>query len=209
MVSEWNSSQIPCDPFISKFEKHQERCQFAVNLALPSLTVEGDSHLMTSCINHHSGSTLKQHRRININEPAIITYSEHKLFTCWLDFGVQTHLIKIAISPPQPPINPTELPKNVLTGPGATSASASSTSWAPQLSAPATDTAFATTSKTQRNLAVRERLPVRIPPPYPALLSQFEIDLGLPLLTTAPESVLTFNAIPPSPTRPIPSTSSR
>ena len=163
---------------------------------------------MSSCINHHSGTTLKQLRGININEPAINTYAGHRLFTCWLDFGVRPHLIKTAIPAPQPPVDPTELPENVLAGPAATS-SASSTSVAPQPSAPATESATATTSKTQRNLAVGERLPVRIPPPYPAWLSQFGADLSVPLATTAAEeSVFNINSSPPSPSRPIPSTSS-
>ena len=209
MVSEWNSSEIPCDPFISEFKKHQKRCQFAVNLALPSRRVENDTYVMTSCINHHSGSTLKQLRGININNPAINTYSWNRLFTCWFDFGVQTNLIKSAILPSQPPMDPTELPENVLAGPVATSASASSTSVTLQPSAPATNMAAATTSKTQCNLVVGKRLPVRIPPPHPAWLSQFGADLNVPLLTTTPEeSVIHINAIRPSPTRPIPSTSS-
>ena len=209
MVSEWNSLDIQCDPFISEFGKHQERCQFAVNLALPSRRVEGDADLMTSCINHHSGSTLKQLRSININEPAIKTYSGHRLFPCWLDFGLRTNLIKTAIPPSRPQIDPTELPENVLAGPAATSTSTLSTSVAPQPSAPVTDTTAVTTSKSQRNLAVGEHLTVRAPPSYPAWLSQFGADLSVPLAATAPEeSVFNINAIPPSPTRPIPSTSS-
>ena len=209
MVSEWNSSEIPCDPFNSEFGKHQERCQFAVNLELPSRRVECDSYLMTSCINHHSGSIIKQLRGININEPAINTYAGHRLFTCWLDFGVRTHLIKTAILLPQPPMDPTELPENVLADPAVTSASASSTSMAPQPSSPATETAVTNTPITQRNLAVGKRLPVKVPPPYPAWLSQFGADLGVPLATTASEeSVININAIPPSPMRQIPSTSS-
>ena len=209
MVSKWNSFEIPCDLLFFEFGKHQERCQFAVNLALPSRRVEGDSYLMTSSFNNHSGSTLKQLPGININEPAINTYAEHRLFTCLLDFSVQTHLIKTAILVPQPSMDPTELPENVLAGPAATSTSASSTSVAPQPRAPATETAATTTSKTQRNLTVGERQPVRVPPPYPAWLSQFGADHGVPLATTAPEeSVFNINANPPSFTRPIPSTSS-
>ena len=185
MVSEWSFSEIPCDPFISEFGKHQERCQIDVNLTLQSRRVDGDSYLMTSCISHQSGSTLEQLCGININEPAINTYAKHRLFTCWLDFGVRTHLIKTAIPRRQPPMNPTELPENVLAGPAVTSASASSNLVAPQPSAPATETAAATISKTQRNLSVGKRLPVRIPQPYPAWLSQFGADLGVPLATTA------------------------
>ena len=193
---------IQYDLFISDFRKHQKRCQFSVNLALPSRKVKGYPHLMTSCFNHNSGTTLKQLCNININKPDITTYSGHMFFTCWLNFYVHFNLITTAKPRPQPPPNTTELPENVLTKPATTLASASSTSVAPQPSAHASGTAAATSSKTQRNLAMGERKPVSIPPLYPPWLSQFRADLGVPLTTTtAKASFFNINAISPSPTR--------
>ena len=159
-----------------------------------------------------STTTVTRHKqlcRININEREINTYSGHRIFTCWMDFSVRVNLIKSAIPRPQPPPNPTELPENVLSEPTATTASVSSTSVAPQQSAPATGTAAATSSKAQCKQEKDERLPLRIPPFYAPWLSQLWADLGVPLTTTTPEAfVFNINAIPPSPTRPIPSTSS-
>ena len=54
MVEEWANLSLQCEPYISEYGKHQERCQFAVNLALPSRSVEGDAGLTTRMINHHS-----------------------------------------------------------------------------------------------------------------------------------------------------------
>ena len=105
-------------------------------------------------------------------------------------------------------MDPTELPENVLAGPAATSASASATSVAPQPSAPATGTATASSSRVQRNLASDEHQTVNVPPPYPTWLRQFGADLVIPLATTPEASVVNINAIPASPSRPIPSTSS-
>ena len=85
MVEEWANLSLQCEPYISEYGKHQERCQFAVNLALPSRKVEGDAGLMTRMINDHSGATIQDLRGIRLNEPDIRTYAGRRLFTCWID----------------------------------------------------------------------------------------------------------------------------
>ena len=103
MVEEWANLSLQCEPYISEYEKHQERCQVAVNLALPSRKVEGDAGLMTRMINHHSGATIQDLRGINLNEPDIRTYARRRLFTCWMDFRLRREIIKTAQPPPPPP----------------------------------------------------------------------------------------------------------
>ena len=91
----------------------------------------------------------------------------------------------------------------------AISASTTSTSVATQPSAYVAGTAAANASKTQCNLASAKRLPVRLPPPYQIWLLQAEADMRVPQASKQHEaSVFIINAIPPSMTRPIASTSS-
>ena len=71
MFEEWTNLSLQCEPYISEYGKHQERCKFAVNLALPSRRMEGDAGLMTRMINHHSGATIQDLRCINLNKPEI------------------------------------------------------------------------------------------------------------------------------------------
>ena len=103
MVEEWANLSLQCEPYISEYGIHQQRCQFAVNLALPSRRVEGDAGLMTRLINHHIGATIQDLRDINLNEPEIRTYAGRRLFTCLMDYGLRRDMIKIAQPPPPPP----------------------------------------------------------------------------------------------------------
>ena len=98
---ECTNLSLQCEPYISEYGKFLERCQFAVNLVLPSRKVEGNAVLMTRMINHHSGATIKDLRGISLNEPEIRTYVGRRLFTCWMDFGLRRELIKTAQPPPQ------------------------------------------------------------------------------------------------------------
>ncbi len=131
MVVEWANLSLQCDSYISEYGKYQERCQFAVNLALPSRRVEGDAGLMTRMINHHSGATLQDMRGINLNEPEIRTYAGPRLFTCWLDFGLRREMIKTAQPPPPPAQDFIKLPDYVLASTLAPPAATRSTSVMP------------------------------------------------------------------------------
>ena len=159
---------------------------------------------MTRMINHHSGATIEDLRGINLNEPDIRTYAGRRLFTCWMDFGLRREMIKTAQPPPPPPAQDLmQLPENVIKSTPTLPAAAHSTS---VLSAqPGTSTA----SKAQPKLASTWTGPVSLEP-RPAWIAQLGTDLSIPLTASAGESTSVFNinAVPKSPARPIPSTSS-
>ena len=78
-----------CKPFRTDFGDHKERCQIAVQVALPSLAVTGSANLFLPWINHSSGLTVAELRAINIMEPRIRSRVGRRLFSCWLDFAVR------------------------------------------------------------------------------------------------------------------------
>ncbi len=204
MVEEWANLNLQCEPYISEYGKHQERCQFAVNLALPSRTVEGDTRLMTRIINHHSGATIQDLRGINLNEPEIRTYAGRRLFTCWMDFELRRELIKTAQPPPPPPAQDfMQLPENVISSSPTLIAATHSTLVLP------TQPGISTTSKAQRKQASTWTGPVNLVPRL-AWIAQLGTDLSIPLTASAGEltSLFNINAVQKSPARPIPSTSS-
>ena len=204
MVEEWANLSLQCEPYISDYGKHQERCQFTVNLALPSRRVKGDAGLMTRMINHHSGATIQDLRDINLNEPEIRTYAGRKLFTCWMDFGLRLKLIKTAQPPPPPQAQDfMQLPENVMASTPVLPAATHSTSVLP------TQPGTSTTSKAQRKLTSNWKGPVNLVP-RPPWITQRGNDLSIPLTASTGESTSVFNinAVPKSPACLIPSTSS-
>ena len=204
MVEEWADLSLQCEPYIYEYRKFQERCQFAVNLALPSRKVEGDAGLMTLIINHHSGAAIRDMSGINLNDAELRTYAGRRPFTCWLDFGLRREMIKIAQPPPQLPTQEfTQQPENVMASTPAIPAATRLTSARP--TQPGTTTA----SKVQQKLTVAETTTVNLVP-CPAWVTQLGADLSIPLSASTAESTSVFNinVVPKSPARPIPSTSS-
>lgn len=129
MVEKWANLNLECDPYIFEFGTHQEHCQFAVKLALPSRRVEGDAGLLTKLINHHSGATIKELRGIHLSEAAIRTYTGRRLLTSWLDFRLRREMIKTAQATLQPQVEDSmQLPEDVMAGTTDPSASEPSTS---------------------------------------------------------------------------------
>ena len=203
MIEEWANLSLQCEPYISEYGKHQKRCHFAVNLALPSRRVEGNAGLMTQMINHHSGAIIQDLRGINLNEPEIRTDAGRRLFTCWMDFGLQRELVKTAQPlPPHPAQDIMQLPENVMASTPALPAATHSTL------VPPTQPGTSTTSKAQRKLTFTWTGPVNLGPRF-ALITQLGTDLSISLTLSAGESTSVFNinAVPKSPARPIPSTS--
>ena len=96
-----------------------------------------------------------------------------------------------------------ELPENVMASTQALPAATPSTS------VPSTQPGTSTTSKAQQKLASTWTGPVSLVP-RPVWIAQLDTDLSIPLKASAGESTLVFNinAVPKSPARPIPSTSS-
>ena len=202
IVEEWANLSLLCEPYISEYEKYQERCRFAVNLALPSRKVEGDAGLMTRMINHHCGATLQDLRCINLNVPKLRTYAGRRLFTCWMDFGLLRELIITAQPPPPPPAHDfMQLPEEVMASTPALPAATHSTS--AMLTEPSTSTA----SKAHRKLTSSETTPVNL---FPRLAWITGLGENFSIRLTAPAgestSVFNINVVPKSPARPIPST---
>ena len=80
MVEEWANLILECSHYISDYGTHQERCQFALYVTIPSRRVKGDAGLMTRMINHHSGATIQDLRGIYLNKAAIRTYRKQRLY---------------------------------------------------------------------------------------------------------------------------------
>ena len=76
-------------PWSADFGTHGERCQIAVQVALPSLAVTASANLLLPWINHSSNLTVAELRSINLKEPRLRSRVGCRLITCWLDFAVR------------------------------------------------------------------------------------------------------------------------
>ena len=132
----------------------KDRCEFAVNLSIPSRVMKDRLQLMVNCINHNSSTSIFELRmRIPqyLGYPELRTYIGRRLFTCWLDFGVRREQIKEA-QPPPTTVDLEALPENVLDTSASTSTSAKTTS-ASGGSASASGTTTATSAAETRSSA--------------------------------------------------------
>ena len=127
-----------------------DRCQFAVNLSIPSRVMKDRVQLMINCINHHSSNSIFDLRMRTVQYlgyPELRTYIGKRLFTCWLDFALKLDRIKEA-QPPPAVTDVDTLPENVLDPSASASASAKSSSAAGGGSASASTASASTTTVT-------------------------------------------------------------
>ena len=181
------------------YGNHEERCEFAVNLSIPSRVMKNRIQLMINCINHHSSTTifdLRMRTAQYLSYPELRTYVGRRLFTCWLDFATRREKIQEA-QPPPTVVDVDALPENVMATSAPTSASTAKTVTAPSSSstgASGTTTATSaaeTRSSAQSTQAVEsastptsrppgqpaEHLPLNIPPTVPDWLANLNTDL--------------------------------
>ena len=85
-------------PWRADFGTHGERCQIAVQVALPSLAVTASANLLLPWINHSSNLTIAELRAINLMEPRVRSRVGCRLVTCWLDFAVRPAEFTAAIN---------------------------------------------------------------------------------------------------------------
>jgi hypothetical protein len=147
----------------------KERCQFAVNLSIPSRSVQDRIQLMVNCINHHSSTSifdLKVRTAQFLSYPELRTPTGRRLFTCWLDFAIKQDRM-LEAQPPATVIDVEALPENVLDISAAAASGAKATKTAGGKSATPTATSAAETRSTATSAAESVPHPTSQPPRQP------------------------------------------
>ena len=103
MLREWGPRQPRCSNDFPIFGPELERCAMAVDVALPERMVSGPAKLLALWINHHGLYTVSELRRINIGRRELQLTDGRRLFSCFLDFGLQpTMFVKRSENPNVP-----------------------------------------------------------------------------------------------------------
>ena len=135
-----------CKPWRADFGNHGERCQIAVQVALPSLAVTASANLLLPWINHSSNLTVAELRAINLKEPRLRSRVGCRLVTCWLDFAVRPAEFTAAMNTQGRPPAGHVTPPAAAASPTEASASTARPSTPPPASEPATAPAAATSA---------------------------------------------------------------
>ena len=72
----------------------------AVDVALPSRMVSGPAKLLVPWINHHGIHTVSDLCRIDPGRRELQSTEGRRLFTCFLDFGMQPTMLAAALGKP-------------------------------------------------------------------------------------------------------------
>ena len=143
--NEWNNFS-----WSDSYGDWSQRRKFAVNLSIPSRVVNNRVSLMVDCINHHTGTSIKQLREYSKRHFAynpMKSYVGQRLFTIWMDFAPRHDLPDE--DQPKPTEDPLALPENVLdTTAAAPSASTSSATSGAASSSAATATETRSSAQT-------------------------------------------------------------
>ena len=78
----------------------------AVDVALPARMVSGPAKLLVPWINHHCPFTVSELRRIDPGRSELQSTEGRRLFSCFLDFGLQPAMHPTALGGPQRPETP-------------------------------------------------------------------------------------------------------
>ena len=103
-----NKSPPPprCSDDLPVFDPKLERCAMAVDVALPAHTVSGPAKLLVLWVNHHGLFTVSELRRIDPGRRELQSTEGCRLFSCFLDFGLQPTMLATALRKPQLPETP-------------------------------------------------------------------------------------------------------
>ena len=109
MLREWGPRPPRCSDDVPVFGPELERCAIAVDLALPARTVSGPAKLLVPRNNHPRLFTVSELRRIDPGRRELQSTEGRRLFSCFLDFGLQPTMLATALGGPQRPETPPEV----------------------------------------------------------------------------------------------------
>ena len=81
----------------------------AVDMALPARIVSGRAKLLVPWINHDGLFTVSELRRIDSGRRELQSIEGRRLFSCFLDLGLQPAMLSTALGGPQRPETPAEV----------------------------------------------------------------------------------------------------
>ena len=106
MLREWGPRQPRCSDDVPVFGPELERCAMAVDVALLARMVSGPAKLLVLLINHHGLITVGELSRIDPGRRELQSTDGRRLFSCFLDFGLQPAMLATALGKPQLPETP-------------------------------------------------------------------------------------------------------
>ena len=106
MLREWGPRPPRCSDDVPVFGPELKRCAMAVDVALPVRMVSGPAKLLVPWINHHGLFTVSELRRIDQGRRELQSTEGRRLFSCFLDFGLQPAMLATALGGPPRPETP-------------------------------------------------------------------------------------------------------
>ena len=106
MLREWGPRPPMCSDDVPVFGPELERCAMAVDVALPARMVSGPAKLLVPWINHHGLFTVSELRRIDPGRRELQSTEGRRLFSCFLNFGLQPAMLATALGGPPRPETP-------------------------------------------------------------------------------------------------------
>ena len=106
MAREYGPRLPRCSDDIPVYPPELERCDMAVDVALPSQAVTGPAKLLVPWINHHGLFAVRELRELDATQRALQTPDGRRLLSCFLDFGLQPAMLRTAQEGPQHPDTP-------------------------------------------------------------------------------------------------------
>ena len=106
MLREWGIRPPRCSDDVPVFGPELERCAIAVDVALPARMVTGPAKLLVPWINHHGLFKVSELHRIDPVRCELQSTEGRRLFSCFLDFGLQPAMLGTALGGPRRPETP-------------------------------------------------------------------------------------------------------
>ena len=103
MAREYGTRLPRCSDDIPVYAPELERCDMAVDVALPSQAVTGPAKLLVPWINHHGLFAVRELRELDATQRALQTSDGRRLLSCFLDFVLQPSMLRTALEGPQHP----------------------------------------------------------------------------------------------------------
>ena len=97
MLREWVPRHPTCYDNVPVFGPELECRAMAVDVALPARLITGPAKLLVPWINHHGLFTVSELRRIDPGCSELQSSEGRRLFSCFLDFGLQPAMLATAL----------------------------------------------------------------------------------------------------------------
>ena len=106
MLREYSPRPPRCSDDVPVFGLELERCVMAVDVALVARMVSGPAKLLVPWINYHGLFTVSELGRIDPGRRELQSTEGCRLFSCFLDFGLQPAMLATVLGgPPRPEIS--------------------------------------------------------------------------------------------------------